>query len=188
MITFILLQVGCQRRARWECPAMSFPSRRTGSTFPFRSLLQLLDESCALKTMSGAATICNHITSKPMTGGFVGLFVSSVLQSGLWTLTFGSFGVPEGIACLFRYELRACQIACFIKAAVAHTQPGRTMYRLLHLARRLFLLPLQKCFRVSLISGITLFPLCATLPGISDSLPLPLLEPQLKPRIRRQSS
>ena len=130
MITFILLQVGCHCGGQWDCSAMDFPSRRTWSPFPFRRLLHLLDESCALKTLSSAAAVCNHITSSPW-------------QVALWDFCFQSFAVgsvnaglrgpfcmPQGTSFLFRYELRVCQKADFIRAAVTHTHSGRTMYRL----------------------------------------------------------
>lgn len=95
----------------------------------------------------------HHI--QPMTGGFVGHFLSSTLAVLSWLTNgsvFGGLRVPVGMCWVLRYELRICQILCWIKAAVTVALSGKTKYRLSHLACWLLLLQKLKPAPTSLLS------------------------------------
>lgn len=99
----------------------------------------------------------------------------------------GPFCMPEGKCCLCRYELRVCQMF-YQSSCHSYFSQGRQCKDLNIWLASCFSCLCRSVSTSSFISRIALFLLCATLPGISDSLPLPLIEPHLKPRIRRQSS
>lgn len=163
MITFALLQVGVSANCTTWILSTGVPIQKHREYF---SILQLPVESWTLEKISSGGTICNHI--QLMT------FVLRALLFclGIWALAclerWGFFCLPAGICCVLRYKPRVCQNLCWIKAAVTLTQSRKRIYRLSHLALRLFRLHLQNAERcdIFVIYLITPFPLCATLLSI----------------------
>lgn len=121
-----------------------FPIQRDSKYFSF---LQFLVEK-----MNTSGTICSYIISSPW-------------QVALWDFCFKQFAVQfllmstsvfEGFLRasrdVLRYELRVCQLLCWIKAAITLAPSVKTKYRLSHLARLLLLQSTDNLFLSHLCS------------------------------------